>query len=1023
LRSISNNLRNSNNNNNNGITRFATLLPEQSDEFLAVDYKLQLALNTTLIDGLKIWTLANPNLSVKFDKKTDGLLVLDSWVPTSVLKGENSLESICERGFAFQNEKYGYPFNVGSFKMDAINNRNSTYITCVLCSVAVGASLVASSLDEAKQILKSRLFPIECDSLYIENEQNDVYTNIYRMFDSSQVLPRYIVRFSSSSFINQRSLRQDRSPSLKEGKHFVPYGTNPIIDPILQDTIKSQIARIDELLRKPEDEKVEDLIYNIAEDSVIHLEKIAQEKMDILISEQMTIRSQLDRLEEYENYISEQFSDLTPIQFLGACNGVNAILSTPANFARTVPPSLDTVVADIVLEGQIKVIDQFNTAGPGGGNGILNAVRSTNNCHGLFNMDNYHKSPKNSNGSATYRYDTNIQQSSFFRGVIFDENLQKLESFYREDPSATIKLPPRSARHIYTIKQQIERERFNIPSDLGDDVPKEFVPPSNHSQNGESEYNVDSNINMDKQNDNKEVEPVALPTDQSLFQEKLDHYEITPKALDTYQIKDHLHQHSNKSAGLAIIDILWANNMKGDEIVVEDEEDDNDEAKEMEAKSHTSADISDVASKKSPQKSQLLPEAARVLKPYETSAIYRRCQIVAKRFKRFRLSVESRRRRRRHQARDPGQLPREQVFLRSEILPDDQHEDLFWSIPTVGDDLYPSIKYVGRVYGGRQHIVNVHALFRDADCQASLIICRSGNYVFGAYASSVMPDDGTYSGDSTSFIFSVTHGLKIPYHGRIVPEGWRKPHDNFSYGSDAIRGEEDLIQYGTGDLIISDNMQYCTSALENSYGFALPQDVQQTFLAGQSPFVIDTLEVYRVGRQYEDATILEFESPVKRRNSMLRATHFGGDDIDENIAEQSLSSDDSYTITNTRTDTTSTGSKKSGNKRNSIMNARLSVVNTDETESFQSMEDNEELEENTFVSPPPPPQIATNDNVDKNLLPPPPSDNVAALPPPRFSTSNFKAEPPPFDHTEQNLGPPPLSFEAPPPPPPDVAYG
>ena len=138
--------------------------------------------------------------------------------------------------------------SIGALKPVVNVNRNSMYTTCVLCSVAVGTSLVANDLDEARQILSSRLFPTECDSLYIENEQTDVYTTTYRMFDSLQVLPRYIVRFASSSFVNQRSLRQGRSLTQQNQLQNLPYSNNSIIDPVLQKKIMNQIASIDELL-------------------------------------------------------------------------------------------------------------------------------------------------------------------------------------------------------------------------------------------------------------------------------------------------------------------------------------------------------------------------------------------------------------------------------------------------------------------------------------------------------------------------------------------------------------------------------------------------------------------------------------------------------------------------------------------------------------------------------------------------------------------------------------------------------
>eukprot|EP00944_MAST-04C_sp_MAST-4C-sp1_P006785 g6785.t1 len=266
-----------------GKSRFTTAVTENSDEYLIVDYKLQLALNTTLIDGLKIWSIDNPNLTVKFDKKTNGLLVLDSWVPTSVLTGENSIESICKRGFTFENELHGFPFQSGALKPDVIKTRNSTYTTCVLCSVAVGTSLVAQNIEEATEILRSRLFPSECDSLYIENEQDDVYSSTYRMFDTTQVLPKYIVRFASSSFTAQRSLQTGKSPTTFERQR--ASSTHSIINQELEDTIRNHITCISELLKRAEDEKIEDVIYEAAEASVAELEKLAREKMEVLISE------------------------------------------------------------------------------------------------------------------------------------------------------------------------------------------------------------------------------------------------------------------------------------------------------------------------------------------------------------------------------------------------------------------------------------------------------------------------------------------------------------------------------------------------------------------------------------------------------------------------------------------------------------------------------------------------------------------------------------------------------------------
>ena len=315
------------------------------------------------------------------------------------------------------------------------------------------------------------------------------------------------------------------------------------------------------------------------------------------------------------------------------------------------------------------------------------------------------------------------------------------------------------------------------------------------------------------------------------------------------------------------------------------------------------------------------------------------------------------------------------------------------------------------------HVVKLQALLRDADCKSSLILCQSGDYIFGGYASDIVPDDSTFSGDKSSYLFSITHGLKLPYHGRVVPDGWEKPHSDYTYGKDAIRGEEDLIQFGTGDLVISDDMLNCTSALENSYGFALPTDVKRTFLAGRTSFAIDILEVYRVGRQYEDDTLLDFESP-KRKPSGLHSGNFD----DHSDSDESNNHQDSYSDTYTGTTgtattdditgTTSTGSRRGRGTRNSIANARASLGST--TDSKESHISNEfdslpappsfDSEQHTHLPPPPP----ENHEVFSGA-PPPPVQNLrerfsvkSSLPPPAYIEPGAFDPPPPPMHNDES---------------------
>ena len=237
-------------------------------------------------------------------------------------------------------------------------DKKSTYTTCVLCSVAVGTSLVAHDIEEVTEILRS-VVSNECDSLYIENEQNDyiqilIVCLIQRKFclDTLYVLRHHHLRAISSNWkISDHSQKGTRS------------SIHSIINQELEDTIRNQITCISELLKKEEDEKIEDVIYE-SEDSVVQLEKMAREKMEVLISEQMTLRLQLDTLEKYRKFISDQYDELPPHKFLRLREGINSILSTPANMQGQRPAVL---FPNLSVEGSFDVRNSFETRGPGGG--------------------------------------------------------------------------------------------------------------------------------------------------------------------------------------------------------------------------------------------------------------------------------------------------------------------------------------------------------------------------------------------------------------------------------------------------------------------------------------------------------------------------------------------------------------------------------------------------------------------------------------------------------------------------------
>ena len=335
-----------------------------------------------------------------------------------------------------------------------------------------------------------------------------------------------------------------------------------------------------------------------------------------------------------------------------------------------------------------------------------------------------------------------------------------------------------------------------------------------------------------------------------------------------------------------------------------------------------------------------------------------------------------------------------------------------------------------------------------------MLVFKSGEYVFGAYSPVIIPDDGEYSGTEDAFLFSLTHNLIFPYHGRRHHPKWKGRR-----GGDAVRGEEDMIQYGLKDLVIPEDMLRCSSSLEHSYGFGMANDVTNTFLAGQQIFTIDEVEIWRVGRAFEAALAEPFEEAVSEAGSYSDGeSHSSFDSFDSGFSAGTFSTSTGYTDSkkgSVQSRNTSgneykpqghmkkhhsspidTKEQKAANKRrlhrsgtNSLSMARIAV---DKDESIKR-----KATKGTDKSRPPPPrfsvlerQLLESMKAAEQMTPPAPTESPSKNlpPPPRFS-SIFKTPPgPPSMAPPPNAPPshaPPRQGFAPPPPshapPPGVA--
>lgn len=177
-----------------------TKIPITSSKWSNYEYSLKLRFGSTAPVIKQMWSISSPHLINQFEKASENLLVLDSWVDVSQLSEDNRIEEMCARGFNIPNK--GLVFQIGSLKLDKELAYNRTY-EFILVKIAVGKSYT-TSLDhlEGKKVVCPKGF----NSNYLYSSEPNGYYHNYLVFDSAQVLPKYLVQF-------------ELDPNLEEGVH------------------------------------------------------------------------------------------------------------------------------------------------------------------------------------------------------------------------------------------------------------------------------------------------------------------------------------------------------------------------------------------------------------------------------------------------------------------------------------------------------------------------------------------------------------------------------------------------------------------------------------------------------------------------------------------------------------------------------------------------------------------------------------------------------------------------------------
>jgi hypothetical protein len=385
-------------------------LGTKTEEYVRIKYLLQLSLHSTKVEDVRVWKVDNPHLTVQFEKRTQDMLCLDSWVDATSLSEQNSVQNVFSRGFKFPSSGEGMGFASGNLQLDPANGGAHQFL---YCHMGTGRSYV---MDDS---VGKKIIPPSYDSIYVQQnldrdgdgkfsmEEYEAaathdqrspaeYAHNYVLLDPTQVVARYLVEF----FFDEEGAgmsKQEEDDMYDRYDFFDPILYSPVSfrdkmvgshssgenathkligisdayetakaaslkqDPILQSRttdIKQRLACVDEKLRQvnKNSAEIEEQIYQMLQEALFQLQDETQRKMNKLLGEELELRRQLEQIGWVDNFLNKQRTDASPVQFLEAWKNHLQLRDELHELGVEHKSVLDNVHADLVLDGGVQVV-------------------------------------------------------------------------------------------------------------------------------------------------------------------------------------------------------------------------------------------------------------------------------------------------------------------------------------------------------------------------------------------------------------------------------------------------------------------------------------------------------------------------------------------------------------------------------------------------------------------------------------------------------------------------------------------
>jgi hypothetical protein len=243
-------------------------LPSSSDEYIHTKQYLSSCLPKASIDKLTIIKIDNADLTVRFERRSQKLLKLAGWSNMKNLSADNNdVSMLSNRGFVFGKGTSGMEFSTGVLAgitapdPGAISKEH----TFVYSDIAVGRAFVHDNIESTHDTKIPETFdsfyisPVKLDAnddgefdlfeyqqaAQFDERDPSLYEHKYFIKDVSQLLPKYIVKFSLCSSDNNNMNMKNKSPE----EASTPNSSNSLDEPDFFDPVSHRPVTLREKMR------------------------------------------------------------------------------------------------------------------------------------------------------------------------------------------------------------------------------------------------------------------------------------------------------------------------------------------------------------------------------------------------------------------------------------------------------------------------------------------------------------------------------------------------------------------------------------------------------------------------------------------------------------------------------------------------------------------------------------------------------------------------------------------------------